>query len=1528
MSKIAYIKDVLTDDVFAFIVESSRGVEAFGTGPHSSSWAKQISSQKTVDEIKESLDPLLYVTSLITLNESEVEKAKLLVDKTSLEKINLLVFDNGKRKSAVIKKKSLEPEDSVNHVQKNEEENESFRLSITDSPIYYIDVEFKKLVVDYKAKAFALDAKVASMKLEAKGARAIFDPSARDGIGAWRCPLKTPYGGQFTNRFGRGCTWGVSRRLGRAFTAFAAGDDGKIGKLGQRLESRGDRKLREAGESSGRRLERRATQAARPPARERVAERIATSLESTAAGVRKRSQDSSSRRLARRTGVKPSAKTKPSADTKKQFFDDISKYLKNLNMEEADYLINPSTPDNMWISRDGDSDGEWLDRIEGLDGYPDEWVALPNQYLPYLTGVDTDTIDKPSLREMVKKHGKLEKPAKVKKSKREKVGSKPKKSPISKRLAEKLSDRADSVRQPGTRRKQKGRKPRSTRPRLERAARAMSETADRVISGEKKQPKTKQSKSMRAKKRSITPAKATLKSFPKNPQDKLMPDITTLPQQTQDDVKAAVQKEYDEVHDLWENILKKENRVKKSKSGNLHLDDVKDVVDNPLPTTTGLEHGRQITDAHNLEVLSEIINSGDYSKIDELKPLRRSRILTAAGISVPPQPKRKPRKPKTPPVPPATPPSPPPAPPAPPTPPTPPAPPTPPTPPTPTINPSTPPTPPSPDKIIPDIDPDDLSPNPPNASKRDMSIPGVEPEGTLWNGFDVSGLVKRTMRGGGEPLFIDPLTRRVVDVSKHIPVVPAVETLEKKTYPKVSRDKATLLKYPTRKIAGVQREIVPGVSDRAVTSWRQSVLTYDPNVAEFWNQVESFQPLSSLIDELTETFPYEVKPGKTTPDDAISPKTASVLVDHLQSVNYFVRANYRTSSGYPAGTPEQIKGGEIDFVLDALRSYISSDRNGIDVDPVKISDLPEWFMKIPVTTNPFSDSELWRPDATGGANRWGSPRLYNDYRHLPAIQRLGTKILVNLFTEKPDDLIESVGEYVQLYDSMSAEVDRLLAQWRDKDSKLTAVGIRKLVTLGYELENLGYLIETYLDTDEIAEALAKQRRTRYANMVKAQNTIIEKAQKIKNGELKVGGKLLPEELQPQDGVVRTSDEIEELLLKHKSDTPFSAIDMLSEGEIEILGPDEFEYLNAVLTAQLTSVLPSGTKVDWAGSPSSNSEIAQLYAAMTFSGYNDLPIVVNEEELELLINERDESGKPKWFVMTRYVKENPSAKPGSSAADLAREYLYGDRWPVGSGGSMGGRGDNYAGGYGYQHYGDGGILTLVSADSRITSRGALVAIKARTVEMIEEAAAQRDIEMLDYLRNEITSRTTSTSISDDELQSLVNKIKENTAAKSTKRFKTRGWSNNTVDINLSTGTPLTEEVMATSNALFELWTQLELIKLPQTDDDSKEWNERILALQKTIFDMDEAEIAIFAGYDGYTSQELDFVSLKEDNATWREILSQTFDPPGGNRTSFRGLSNPQQIMWLNRTGLVIFEEIEDYDQIEKRIKRYFNVGDDD
>jgi hypothetical protein len=102
-------------------------------------------------------------------------------------------------------------------------------------------------LVNYKALSFINDQNLSSITYDLKSARAVFDPDLAGGNGGFRCPVGTRYGGQITDRYGRGCGWGVARRI-----VNAVGDTAR--RVERRLDDRRKRRVERRNRRVGRQI--------------------------------------------------------------------------------------------------------------------------------------------------------------------------------------------------------------------------------------------------------------------------------------------------------------------------------------------------------------------------------------------------------------------------------------------------------------------------------------------------------------------------------------------------------------------------------------------------------------------------------------------------------------------------------------------------------------------------------------------------------------------------------------------------------------------------------------------------------------------------------------------------------------------------------------------------------------------------------------------------------------------------------------------------------------------------------------------------------------------------------------------------------------------------------------------------------------------------------------------------------------------------------------------------------------------------
>ena len=218
MKQVALIEDRLTKQPFAIIVLSKDKPLAFGATGQGEVWAHWANAENmSIEQMRDSLDLTLSLNDPQPANSTNIEQmADVFSENTLADLKNQL---SQKVLLKIIETKSLagEPENSQPEFDieaDNSEEETIFDWPLTDIGLASIDVAYKQIAVNYKTKAFQNDIANSSLVLKVKGVRAVWDENMPGG-GGWRCPEDTPFGGQYTNRLGIGCTYGVMRRIGR-----------------------------------------------------------------------------------------------------------------------------------------------------------------------------------------------------------------------------------------------------------------------------------------------------------------------------------------------------------------------------------------------------------------------------------------------------------------------------------------------------------------------------------------------------------------------------------------------------------------------------------------------------------------------------------------------------------------------------------------------------------------------------------------------------------------------------------------------------------------------------------------------------------------------------------------------------------------------------------------------------------------------------------------------------------------------------------------------------------------------------------------------------------------------------------------------------------------------------------------------------------------------------------------------------------------------------------------------------------------
>jgi hypothetical protein len=109
------------------------------------------------------------------------------------------------------------------------------RLSVIDQMLIRSSHDAWANSVDFKTAAFVTEKNYAGYVFEVKRAASVWDPDLPPS-GGWRCPPGTRYGGRISDRFGRNCGYGISRRI-------AQGIENLGRNIGEGLDDRRDRRV-------------------------------------------------------------------------------------------------------------------------------------------------------------------------------------------------------------------------------------------------------------------------------------------------------------------------------------------------------------------------------------------------------------------------------------------------------------------------------------------------------------------------------------------------------------------------------------------------------------------------------------------------------------------------------------------------------------------------------------------------------------------------------------------------------------------------------------------------------------------------------------------------------------------------------------------------------------------------------------------------------------------------------------------------------------------------------------------------------------------------------------------------------------------------------------------------------------------------------------------------------------------------------------------------------------------------------------
>ena len=288
MRQVALIEDKLTKQTFAVLVLSSQESIAFGALGQGEVWANWANSEKmTIEAMRASLDLTLTVGETLDAGSIDIDSIEEKFSENTFAELKNEISKKAlmriiETKSALSDVPQDEPAENEFDIQDDYSVEENIlNWPITDIGLASIDVAYKQIAVNYKTKAFIHDSKNSSLTLQVKGVRAVWDTNMPGG-GGWRCPDDTPFGGQYTNRLGTGCTFGMVRRIGRGLVAASLRDITKpsndpknidkpmLLRAGQRLESGAKKRSNEQFKKFERRVARRVEKIGKRDAKEKL----------------------------------------------------------------------------------------------------------------------------------------------------------------------------------------------------------------------------------------------------------------------------------------------------------------------------------------------------------------------------------------------------------------------------------------------------------------------------------------------------------------------------------------------------------------------------------------------------------------------------------------------------------------------------------------------------------------------------------------------------------------------------------------------------------------------------------------------------------------------------------------------------------------------------------------------------------------------------------------------------------------------------------------------------------------------------------------------------------------------------------------------------------------------------------------------------------------------------------------------------------------------------------------------------------
>jgi len=315
-----------------------------------------------------------------------------------------------------------------------------------------------------------------------------------------------------------------------------------------------------------------------------------------------------------------------------------------------------------------------------------------------------------------------------------------------------------------------------------------------------------------------------------------------------------------------------------------------------------------------------------------------------------------------------------------------------------------------------------------------------------------------------------------------------------------------------------------------------------------------------------------------------------------------------------------------------------------------------------------------------------------------------------LVSNQPQDWMKAWAKLKSVHADATRKLEASLTEWRRPDNKNNSRQRREFVLAGDLAETVEAIIERVMPS--VFPIIISGARSEMEESAKLRNKLAVRRTRAQSEGLRIVGGVDPAILFPPksaDGVYinRTPAEIDALYEKNRAFGYFEQLPLvLNPGESYVateLNDSQIDFMDTVQKARDASHdYRTGLALEDA-----HQQRAQHLATLGQSGFNDLPVQVTLEEMELLLKTLDSEGQPMYIPIVRGISRR--GNDDRSPREMAQEYISGDRFiTAGQGGSAGGEGDNFStasnpiGGYDPGDEARGSILALIPRSSRLST----------------------------------------------------------------------------------------------------------------------------------------------------------------------------------------------------------------------------------